>query len=195
MKKLLALASAAVIGFSLHASSFIWGFQSSETVDPDGAYFGEGKYADASAFLYLGTATPAGGKLDISALTLIASVGAMNPDPDYNWGVFDTASMASHDSVVASAGATGQAYTLVLVAKDGLSALNDGDTYQMVVVTGTSSITAVPGAGDTTYYADFVNGTQFAAGDWKSTAVVPEPTSGLLMLLGMAGLALRRRRA
>ena len=29
-------------------------------------------------------------------------------------------------------------------------------------------------------------------GDWQA---VPEPTSGLLMLLGMAGLALRRRRA
>lgn len=31
-----------------------------------------------------------------------------------------------------------------------------------------------------------------ASGGW---AAVPEPTSGLLMLLGMAGLALRRRRA
>ena len=30
---------------------------------------------------------------------------------------------------------------------------------------------------------------------WTYTANVPEPTSGLLMLLGMAGLALRRRRA
>ena len=33
-----------------------------------------------------------------------------------------------------------------------------------------------------------------AAGAWKAVAA-PEPTSGLLMLLGMAGLALRRRRA
>ncbi|MCR5413849.1 MAG: PEP-CTERM sorting domain-containing protein, partial [Kiritimatiellae bacterium] len=32
------------------------------------------------------------------------------------------------------------------------------------------------------------------AGNFK-TAAVPEPTSGLLMLLGVAGLALRRRRA
>ncbi len=35
-----------------------------------------------------------------------------------------------------------------------------------------------------------------AAGAWTSvTSSVPEPTSGLLMLLGMAGLALRRKRA
>ena len=32
-------------------------------------------------------------------------------------------------------------------------------------------------------------------GGWVSSAVIPEPTSGLLMLLGMASLALRRRRA
>ena len=35
----------------------------------------------------------------------------------------------------------------------------------------------------------------YAGAGWYTTAAVPEPTSGLLMLLGMAGLALRRRRA
>jgi len=35
--------------------------------------------------------------------------------------------------------------------------------------------------------------TTFTSGGWYSS--VPEPTSGLLLLLGMAGLALRRRRA
>ena len=33
------------------------------------------------------------------------------------------------------------------------------------------------------------------AGASMTTAVVPEPTSGLLLLLGVAGIALRRRRA
>jgi len=34
-----------------------------------------------------------------------------------------------------------------------------------------------------------------AGGAWSSAGPVPEPTSGLLMLIGMAGLALRRKRA
>ena len=33
------------------------------------------------------------------------------------------------------------------------------------------------------------------ASNWIATTSVPEPTSGLLMLLGMAGLALKRKRA
>lgn len=40
-----------------------------------------------------------------------------------------------------------------------------------------------------------MSGFDGSVGGWVSTASVPEPTSGLLMLLGMAGLALRRRRA
>ena len=35
----------------------------------------------------------------------------------------------------------------------------------------------------------------FAGGGWYTASSVPEPTSGLLLLLGMAGLALRRKHA
>lgn len=41
----------------------------------------------------------------------------------------------------------------------------------------------------------FDSSTAYSSAGWYGTAAVPEPTSGLLMLLGMAGLALRRRRA
>ena len=57
--------------------------------------------------------------------------------------------------------------------------------------TGTQSITISEGGADATH--SFGTFTAATSG-WQTTAV-PEPTSGLLMLLGIAGLALRRRRA
>ena len=41
----------------------------------------------------------------------------------------------------------------------------------------------------------FEGATSFGNAGWYTPGVVPEPTSGLLLLLGVAGLALRRKRA
>lgn len=41
----------------------------------------------------------------------------------------------------------------------------------------------------------FDSTTAYSSAGWYGTAAVPEPTSGLLMFLGIAGLALRRKRA
>ena len=64
----------------------------------------------------------------------------------------------------------------------------------------TSEKAAFTTSASATYTINFTNGTGFSdktakvdfAGGW---AAAPEPTSGLLLLLGVAGLALKRKRA
>ena len=90
----------------------------------------------------------------------------------------------------------------------GLSSANNGDYYAIVVWDGAADGYYGKSLGQVTGIIDdpptdantiaFDNGT---TGSWggtlANTAVeaVPEPTSGLLLLLGVAGLALKRRRA
>lgn len=60
------------------------------------------------------------------------------------------------------------------------------------------------GTGDIAYYRVFNMGSKTQINDslpmsgvwsdWQAAAAVPEPTSGLLFLMGLAGLALRRRK-
>jgi hypothetical protein len=70
----------------------------------------------------------------------------------------------------------------------------EGDNYMGNFATYTfeSDLDGEVGALSTTIGGDIAGGTNATA--W-STAAVPEPTSGLLLLLGMAGLALRRKSA
>lgn len=71
-----------------------------------------------------------------------------------------------------------------------------GDS-KYVVVSGTPNLTKTIAAttATITFASGNVSSTLSNASNWKSYGAVPEPTSGLLMLLGVAGLALRRKRA
>ena len=62
--------------------------------------------------------------------------------------------------------------------------------YASDMTTTVDDVYTVSGLSDNTW-----NGATFAYASAGNFTAVPEPTSGLLMLLGMAGLALRRRRA
>ena len=172
------------MAFAVNAASATWGFGSADIMDRNGDYAGDPTVM--TAFLYLGTATKTATTIDLSGLTLLATA---SQNDDYSFGPTVTpvslAGLTTDDA--------GQAYTMLLVEGDGLTSLQDGSKYWMVVATGTGSQATDPMSGAT--WATFLDGTAYAAGSWGNLQVVPEPTSGLLLLLGMAGLALKRKRA
>ena len=77
----------------------------------------------------------------------------------------------------------GQTYDFFYVISDGGKTLTSDTKAGAALATGATSLNF----GNQASYTQ--NASNWAGSD------VPEPTSGLLMLLGMAGLALRRRRA
>ena len=80
-------------------------------------------------------------------------------------------------------GAAVNAYLVIFNSDDTSTA-----TYMYVSAIESTTI----GAAGQSAYPSFDLSSSAVASNWTA---VPEPTSGLLMLLGMAGLALRRRRA
>ena len=166
MKKLLVLAAVVAMASASQAASYIWGFQSGEIEGPTAAY------SDADGFLTGGTAY-----LYIAG-SLVAT--ATQDAEAFNFGAFDAGNPVSSDAVSSTAG---QAYTLVLRTSD--------DAYE-ITYSGTSTSYEVVGMGTSTTIMNLVDTTPYTAGSWTA---VPEPTSGLLLLLGVAGLALKRKRA
>lgn len=75
----------------------------------------------------------------------------------------------------------GETYSFYLVLTDGDKALTSATKSSPALDTGASLLN----------FGSMKNATQTAS-NWQT---VPEPTSGLLFLLGMAGLALKRKRA
>ena len=186
MKKLmiaLAVAAMAVIG---NAASVNW--QSGTVTDPNGAV------ANKSVTAYLWVIDAA----TYDTLSANATGAAMS------------------DAVYAAYGSkTGDAYATTTTTKKGLADLTDDSKSYGAGDSAYAAILYTYGSGDDLQFmgnvgkvtlesamdADSQAMSQFLLGDTSkgapawSTAAVPEPTSGLLMLLGIAGLALRRRRA
>ena len=185
MKKL--MLALAMVGLSIAANAAAVTWKSGTVLDPNGAV------ANKSVTAYLWV---------IDADT-------------YDTFAANTTGKAMSDAVYAAYGSkTGDAYASTTTTKKGLAdIMDDSKSYG----TGDSAygvILYTYGSGDDLQYMGNVGkvtfesamdaesagmslnllGTSSTATAW-STASVPEPTSGLLMLLGMAGLALRRRRA
>ena len=128
----------------------------------------------------------------------------------------NTTGKAMSDAVYAAYGSkTGDAYASKTSSKKGVADLTDdskdygagasaysvllytygsGDDLQYMGNVGKVTLESAMDADSGMMSVNLFGNTSAAATAW-STAAVPEPTSGLLMLLGLAGLALKRKRA
>ena len=179
MKKLMILAVVAVCAVMAQAAQFSWSASQVREGWDDSTV-----KASGTAYLFLVGANGASESAVASAISGAKDASAL---------ATTLAGMAIDTQAVTS-GATGGN------TPDGISATapaslffavisDDGHAYQSAAI----SVTDIPAVGA----AEVVFGSQksasSASGAW--TTVAPEPTSGLLMLVGFGALALRRRRA
>ena len=178
MKKIMIAVAVVMSAVMAQAAAVSW--KSSKLYDNEGAQL-KGKDA-VTAYVYL---------MDAAAYSELTDV----------WGAYGEDVLAG--AANASSKGSTTAYTPTITIKAPTDATANTTYYAAVITT--------YGSGDDMYYiAEKVSGTtgddgnasvsfassiSTAEGSKGAWTAVPEPTSGLLMLVGLAGLALRRRRA
>ncbi len=182
MKKLMTFAACAIIAGVTQAASVGWSLAGATNYKND-----------AYQFFVIGQ----NGADSIAAITALLDAGT--DTASYAFGTGTIANSGGAIVTAANSGKTldgGTTYTGFFVIFDSDTVTAGSTNYALV--SGASGLTVSPSA--TAAAISFVAGNQATflnnTSNWKSYGeAVPEPTSGLLMLLGMAGLALRRKRA
>ena len=179
MKKLMFMLAAVAMAASVQAASVAW--TCTNVKDSTGG-------AISGIAYFVNAATLSQG--DLSALS---GADAFNTALSgmYSWTPTDagkyTSAAVENATLGLTDGAASQAYLVIIDT----ATITDSSKYYLTEV---KSFDALGG----TETANVKWGSQStpsqAAGAWTAVGV-PEPTSGLLMLVGLAGLALRRRRA
>ena len=192
MKKLMIAAAVAVLGIAANAAAVGWEDISGQAYDHTGAAITDGSLY---AYLLLDSVAVAGGTT-YSYNTAMANVKAGNFDfvADANVGDGGAVALYGYDmgssADVLAGNNTVSAY-LVLLDSDTPGDAVYGYISEKITVTTDATGNIVTGGDDNGMMGFDFAGTA-NAGNWYTA---PEPTSGLLLLIGMAGLALRRRRA
>ncbi len=190
MKKLMIAIAAVAVAIVTQAASVDW------SVAKNGWTLNNGtKPAEGYAVYLINGATA----LDTIAASINATTGAFNADQTWVFGSAVTSGSAGKVSALTTTTdklTRGTDYDFALLMIDttvaGSPKYMVSDTYtQTAYLSGTDEAMSISFGSDR-LGANALTASATAANGW---AAVPEPTSGLLMLLGMAGLALRRRRA
>ena len=186
MKKLIIASIAAAVGLAVNAATVDWKVMITGG-STSGAYDGYTAYlvnADAWDAATISAATFTDASIVYDSATFNAGAGKSTKTYTtlVNATTAGTRSVALADSIVSSTGTLDVYYILLNTNKD-------PNEYYAIADTLSGRLESASEALGT--HTTIANSTLSSA-TWTA---VPEPTSGLLMLLGMAGLALRRKRA
>ena len=191
MKKLMIAAAIVCAAAFAHAGAYTWGLTSGEDYASDGKTYLTDKNFTVMLFTgSIGQTLNADGttySLDFSGATYVSQVSTPT---GYTIGEFAFDKTRTSDAVT---GVAGQAFSILVL--DTGSGITDYANYEgtYAIVSGTGAINQDKET--STYYSQFTSGTAVTGGMYHTAAAVPEPTSGLLLLLGGAGLVLKRKRA
>ena len=180
MKKLLGIVAGIALALSANASAVSWGLQSGQTLDAE-------KVDSGTAYLMYSIGTVDFSKFATMSSFDASSLAAVGLDTTIDTFAYSGSKVSNSVSVTPATktsantniGGGAKSMYIVFIDNDGKDIAYTASPVSVNIQNSTMTANALKPASNFTY----------------ATASVPEPTSGLLLLLGMAGLALKRKRA